>query len=349
MKKKILFIEDDEIIRENTAEILEMANYEVLVADNGKLGIDRAKKEKVDLIICDIMMPEMDGYAVLYMLGKDPETSTIPFIFLSAKSEKSEVRKGMALGADDYITKPFEEMELLEAIEGRFKRNESLKRNFTKNVDGHNQFIEAARGLMGLEDLIVDNQIKKVKKKESIYFEGEFPNALFFLSKGKVKTYRVHEDVKEYITGIVGEGEYFGYLPIMERRAYDECAVALEDTELFKISKKDFMDLLEKNRDVSAKFIKMISNNLIDREKKLLSLAYDSVRKRTANALIELGKDLEEGKESIDVLRADLASMVGTASESVIRTLSDFKQENLIEMRGKEIVIKNLKGLQSIW
>ena len=117
--QKILVIEDNLDVRENIVEILELSNYEVSEAPNGKEGVKAAKKEQPDLILCDIMMPEMDGYEVLYMLGKDPGTSTIPFIFLTAKAEKSDFRQGMSLGADDYLTKPFDDMELLKAIEGR--------------------------------------------------------------------------------------------------------------------------------------------------------------------------------------------------------------------------------------
>src|SRR4051812_33462814 len=109
--KKILLIEDSREMRENTAEILELANYNVITAANGKIGVEYAVKELPDLIICDIMMPELDGYGVLYMLGKNPATASIPFIFLTAKAEKTDLRKGMSMGADDYLTKPFEEME----------------------------------------------------------------------------------------------------------------------------------------------------------------------------------------------------------------------------------------------
>jgi len=350
MKTSLLLIEDDEIIRENTSEILELSNYKVETAANGAEGVKIARELKPDLIICDIMMPEMDGYMVLDHLGKDPLTSTIPFIFLTAKTEKKEIRKGMALGADDYITKPFEENELLEAIEGRIKRNKEIKESISKDMHGFSNFAETAKGLTGLEELNLSKQIKSYKKKETIYFEGEYPNVLYFIKKGKVKTFRLHDDAKEYITGVLTEGEYFGYLPILERRSYDECAVALMETEVYKISKKDFLNLVRINRDVAANIIKLISNDLIEREKKLLSLAYDSVRKRTANALLELEGKIDEGKSKyIDVLRSDLASIVGTASESVIRTLSDFKEEGLIEMRGKEILIKNAVGLQRIW
>tara|TARA_R110002049_G_scaffold265234_2_gene441349 strand:+ start:3092 stop:4147 length:1056 start_codon:yes stop_codon:yes gene_type:complete len=351
MKHKILLIEDDEVIRENTAEILELANYQVITAENGKVGVRKAKIEHPDLVVCDIMMPELDGYGVLYILGKDPETSMIPFIFLTAKTEKSDRRKGMALGADDYLTKPFEEMDLLNAIEGRLKRSASFKQNFSADQVGLNNFLEQARGIEELDEL-ADSKITRIyKKKDTLYYEGDFPNAVFLLTKGKVKTFKINEDAKELITGLLKPGDYFGHLPIMENKPYDECAVCLEDTEVVKILRQDFLKLLEKNRDVSSKFIKMISNDLVKREKKLLSLAYDTVRKRAANALLELKQRFGTDDESyhIDMLRSDLASMVGTAPESIIRALTDFKEEGLIEMKGKEILIKNVKGLEDIW
>lgn len=351
MKQKILLIEDDEAIRENTAEILELANYAVITAENGKIGVQKAKKEQPDLIICDIMMPELDGYGVLYLLGKDPATSTIPFIFLTAKIEKNDRRKGMAMGADDYLTKPFEEMDLLKAIEGRLIRSNSFKQVFSRDAAGLNDFIEKVRGLKELEELTASKQTRSYKKKDTLYYEGDFPNAVFFLSKGKVKTYKVNNDAKEYITGLLREGDFFGYLPIMESRAYDECAVCLEDSQIIKISKQDFLKLIETNRDVSSKFIKMISNELVEREKKLLSMAYDSVRKRTANALLELKQRYGADNDDycVDILRSDLANMIGTASESVIRTIADFKHEGLVEMKGKEIMIKDKRGLERVW
>ncbi|MCB9194172.1 MAG: response regulator, partial [Flavobacteriales bacterium] len=104
--KTILLIEDDVDMRENTSEILELANFRVLKAENGRRGVDLARKEVPDLVLCDIMMPDLDGYGVLHLLGRDPSTAEIPFIFLSAKAERGDIRKGMELGADDYLTKP---------------------------------------------------------------------------------------------------------------------------------------------------------------------------------------------------------------------------------------------------
>src|SRR5699024_1379695 len=101
-RKSILLIEDDPALRENTAELLELSDYNVRTASNGRIGIELVKTEKPDLIICDIMMPEIDGYGVLETLNSNPDYAHIPFIFLSAKTEHKEIRKGMNLGADDY-------------------------------------------------------------------------------------------------------------------------------------------------------------------------------------------------------------------------------------------------------
>ncbi|HEX2607090.1 MAG TPA: response regulator, partial [Flavisolibacter sp.] len=113
--KKVLVIEDNPEIRENTAELLELSHYQVMTAANGKEGVAQALTHKPDLILCDIMMPELDGYGVLHMVQKNPELQRTPFIFLTAKAEATEVRRGMSLGADDYISKPFDPSDLLTA------------------------------------------------------------------------------------------------------------------------------------------------------------------------------------------------------------------------------------------
>ena len=125
--KKVILIEDDTALRENTAELLELSGYEVRTAPNGKVGLLEVANFFPDIIVCDIMMPLLDGYGVLEALSKDQSTKYIPFIFLSAKTEKHEVRKGMDLGADDYLTKPFDESDLISAIESRLAKTAILK------------------------------------------------------------------------------------------------------------------------------------------------------------------------------------------------------------------------------
>src|SRR5690606_17586885 len=125
--KKILLIEDDTALRENTAELLELSGYEVFTAPNGKIGIEKVKSGNPDIIICDIMMPEIDGYGVLKAVSSEESSKNIPFIFLSAKTEHKEIRKGMDMGADDYLTKPFNEVELLSAVESRLAKASILE------------------------------------------------------------------------------------------------------------------------------------------------------------------------------------------------------------------------------
>ncbi len=345
--KKILLIEDNKEMRENTCEILELANYQVITASNGKTGVDIALKEVPDLIICDIMMPELDGYGVLYLISKNPTTSGIPFIFLTAKAEKSDMRKGMSMGADDYLTKPFEEMELLNAVEARMRKNELFKREFSKNVDGLNEFLANAKGMEELTKLSAERKPHHYKKKDAIYMEGDEPTGIVFINKGKIKTFKSNNDGKEFITGIYGAGDFIGYNDLIENKEHKETAETLEDSEVVIIPKQDFFSLLYSNRDVAAKFIKLLSNNLQDNEERLLNLAYNSVRKRVADALLNLqGRYTIAGSpQPFNVSREDLASMVGTATESVIRTLSDFKEEKLIEIKDRNIVIANTDRL----
>ncbi|MSU59825.1 MAG: response regulator transcription factor [Pedosphaera sp.] len=118
----ILVIDDQPQMRRNLLTILEMEGFQLLTADNGRVGLKLAQEELPDLILCDIMMPELDGYAVLQALRADKYTATIPFIFLTAKGEKADLRAGMNLGADDYLTKPVAKADLLAAIAARFER-----------------------------------------------------------------------------------------------------------------------------------------------------------------------------------------------------------------------------------
>ncbi|MGA7394766.1 MAG: response regulator transcription factor, partial [Terrimicrobiaceae bacterium] len=120
--KKILVIEDDPEMRRNLTTILRLEKFHPLAAENGRIGVELAKKEKPDLILCDVMMPELDGYGVIAALHADAGTVTIPFIFLTAKGEKPDVRAGMNLGADDYLTKPVAKTDLLAAIRSRLER-----------------------------------------------------------------------------------------------------------------------------------------------------------------------------------------------------------------------------------
>ncbi|GAB3543888.1 response regulator [Spirosoma fluminis] len=335
--KTILLIEDNADIRENTAEILELAGYRVLTAENGKLGVEQALADRPDLIICDIMMPVLDGYGVLHIVNKNPELSGIPFIFLTAKSERVDFRRGMELGADDYLTKPFDDTELLSAIEGRLNRFEkvapAVRSDYNLDREGLTQFLNDARTTGGLESLSADRKVHRVAKKQFIYTEGDEPTRLYFLKSGRIKAMRTNADGKELVTGIYGAGEFFGYLPLLEETNYTDSAVTLDDSELIYIPRADFQQLLTARPEVSRQFIQLLAGRVSEREQQLLGMAYGSLRRRVADALLRLHTMQSDGEAApIQLSRDDLAAVVGTATESLIRTLSEFKQDGLIEV-----------------
>jgi CRP-like cAMP-binding protein len=347
--RKLLVIDDHDDIRENIAEILTLAGYEAFTAPNGKRGVETALKHLPDLIICDIMMPELDGYGVLHLLRKNTSTENTPFIFLTAKTERADFRKGMEMGADDYITKPFDDIELLNAIEIRLKKIDILQAKYSTGEQGVSDLIKDLNA-SGILHMKWDNyETSELARKTTLYSEGKRPKFLYYLKKGKIKAFRVHEDGKEYITNLYAPGDFIGYLPLLENAVYEDTAEVLEDAEVALIPRDEFMEAVFHDIQVATKFIRLIAHNVQDKEERLLSLAYGSLRKRVAKALVDIeAKFNGENAGSLDIPREDIAQYVGTATESLIRTLSDFKSEKLIEIKDGKIRITDLPKLKNL-
>ena len=348
--KSILVIDDNPDIRDNTAEILELAGYKTFTAENGKQGVDLAIKEKPSVIVCDIMMPELDGYGVLHLLRKNQETQNIPFIFLTAKTERSDFRKGMEMGADDYITKPFEDIELLNAVEVRLKKADILNQSYSPSQQGISQFIRDVKDAGLIEKLAEQYNTELYSKKQTIYQEGKRPRYLYCLLKGKVKAIKTHEDGKEYIIDIFNEHAFLGYAALIENKNYDDSAIVMEDAEVMQIPREDFLQMIHSDMNIATKFIRIITQNVKEKEERLLNLAYSSLRKRVAKALVDLyGKfNVNNENNPIDISRDDIAHYIGTATESLIRTLSDFKSEKLIEIKEGKIKITDVEKLKNL-
>lgn len=336
MNQKILIIEDNTDIRENVVEILELAGYTVFESDNGKNGVELAVKNLPDVILCDIMMPELDGYGVLYMLNKNPKTATIPFIFLTAKAERIDQRKGMEMGADDYLTKPFDDMELLSAIESRLRKKSAQQSFYSQSLESLNSIVSKKSGLAELKRIIAERKARLFKKDQVIYYDGDKGNGLYLILNGRVKTVKLANDGRELMTAIHSAEEYLGVNAMLSNEAYTDTATAMEDSLLCLIPKDQLDNLLNLYPDVAREFIKLLSNHIRDREEQLLQLAYNSVRKRMADTLMRLYR--QQGGD-FKVSREDLAAMAGVATETVSRTLTDFKDENLIDKKGSQITV----------
>ena len=349
--KTILIIEDNEDIRENVAEILMLSDYKIVMAANGKEGIEMAQAKHPDLIICDIMMPGVDGYGVLHVLHKDPATQGIPFIFLTSKSERSDFRSAMEMGADDYITKPFAGNELLNAVESRFRKVDIMMKQLSPDLEGLSELMSTLGNKKSLDDLKNESNTNTYKKKQVIYKEGAHPHYLYYILRGKVKTYKTHEDGKDLVMDLFAEGDFFGYVSLLEGTSHRENAETIEETELVLIPKKDFEDLVNSNPETAKKFIGLLAKNLAEKEKQLLGIAYNTLRMKVAEALISLQRKYHVNKKEpylIDISRDDLATIAGTATESLIRTLSDFKSENLIDIKSGKVIITNDKKLENL-
>lgn len=344
----VLIIEDNEDIREGTAEILELTGYRVITAPEGKTGVDLALKHHPDLILCDIMMPELDGYGVLYMLGKHEETANIPFVFLTAKAERADLRKAMEMGADDYLTKPFDDMELLNAIESRLKKHKQLTADRFKPARPIGDEEQEAL----LEALVEGARVKSYRKKQFVYQESDNPLYLYYIKKGKIRSFLYYLDGRELSTGIFTEQSFFGYESLLLQESYSDNTETLEDSEVALISKDDFFELLYRQPAIASQFIKLLSGNVREKEEQLLGFAYDTVRKRVANALIQVAEKTLSGLEAdeclIRISRDDLAALAGTANETISRMLSDFKDEKLIVKEGNAIRILSLVKLRNI-
>ena len=348
--KKVLLIEDDTVLRENTAEILELSDYDVLTAANGKTGLDLAREEKPDIIICDIMMPVLDGFGVLKGLSKHHDTKFIPFIFLSAKTERQDVRKGMDLGADDYITKPFSEDEIISAIESRIAKAAILKDERESSKNNTTLLKDELRTLNDLKNFFDDNgKLFNYSKDKIIYKEDQNSNYIYLILKGVVRCYKFDENGKELTTALHKEDDLFGYTSFTQNISYKETAIAMKDVEMVGVSKTELKHILDKNHKVTLEVIQLLTEDITGVKNQLLEMAYSSVKRKTASTILRFAEKINaKPDDPIKISRNDLASVAGIATETLIRTMSDFKRQGLIEMEGRNIKVLDLQKLQDI-
>lgn len=349
----ILLVEDNKELLDNITEILELSNFSVIRAEGGKEALEKIKehKNKINLILCDIMMPDVDGYGVLRALENMPDMKGIPFVFMSAKSERADVRMGMNLGADDYLVKPFSSNELLSVINARLKKSLVMQDLKKVNIKEYEELIKNPSSNNLNLVFRKNSRTKRLKKKESLYIEGENVIYVYYVISGKLKSSKTNEFGKEYITNIYSQGDFMGYNALLNAAMHEDTATALEDSELNMMLKEDFIEMILGSPAFCSNFMHQISVQLSETERKLLQIAYNSARKKVAEALIYLANKYyaaEAGKISFSVSRDDLSAISGIAAESVSRNLSDFRSEKLIDIVNGNLIILDMRKLENL-
>lgn len=347
-KATILIIDDNKEVRENLAEILDLYGYTVRTAANGLTGVKAAIQTPPELILCDVMMPELDGYGVLNLLNENERTATVPFIFITAHSEKEDIRRGMNLGADDYITKPFYKDELIRVIETRLKKAVKMKANGSSSGKKALRLRDPKRGQKHLEGAFDQEGYQRAfDEGQTIVREGEFPHFIYRVNQGNVHLIRGHEYGRDYIVAELGPGEFFGISTFLEETPFQYSArVASHGAKCQLLPKGSLLKLLNTECTVTEALMHLLANRMLKNSDRLVNQAYDSVRRRTALVLCDLWQKYEE--LPVDLSRDELAQMVGATKESVIRALSDFKKEGLLKTDGRLIHLlkpDDLRGL----
>lgn len=340
----LLVIDDQASVRENIAELLELAGHKVIQAENGIEGIKLAKQHLPDMILCDIMMPELDGYSVAEVLGRQKETEAIPLIFLTAKAEKEDFRKGLERGAVDYLTKPFESVQLLDTVEMRLNKLR-LKKPVNAGEAAWNNWRESMLG--GNNTSLSGKQLhhKVFEKHDEIYLEGDQSEEVYFILSGGVRLERMNSRGKKICIDVKREGGFFRWSPGFQNGNHINSAVAVEHSEVYRIPQSEFLPMFSEQPELA---VHLLSNILKENDKIgtfAISMAYGSARENTARALLHFYEEID-GEFVVRLSRDDLANSVGMAPESISRTLAKFKSEGAIETHGRNIHLLDVDYLE---
>lgn len=272
---KILIIEDTRDLREDLVEVLALEGYQVLGAENGLIGLDLARQHKPDLILCDIMMPELDGYGVLEALRNDSEIATIPFIFTTARSERVSMRQGMVLGADDYLIKPFMVTELLDSVKTQLRKRAELNEAAERHLASLRESIATAlphelrtplNTIMGFSEML-KSEAQRIKP-DQIYLWAEhindasyrlyrlFENYLFYVQlqvQGSEKiSRRSNEALEEFTFFVETHAQHIAH----NHQRLDDLEVTLEPVKDIFIMEKDLAKIVQELTDNAFKFSK---------------------------------------------------------------------------------------------
>ncbi|MFY0255275.1 cyclic nucleotide-binding domain-containing protein [Chitinophaga sp. 30R24] len=344
--QKILLIGNPKLLQESIADLLQLNHYEVVLAENGKIGIEKARALHPDMILCEMNMNGIDGLGVLSCIRKEPALEAVPVVFLTDQYDARAFREVMNLGADDYLVRPFSGNDLLLTVGNRLHRSKIA----AMALPGHSP--EEKHNLKQMiREFTANRNTMRLAPQETVYKEGSTPRYLFYIRKGKVKTVKTHEDGKDLVIGLYKKGDFFGYVALLEDAPYKATAIVMEDTELLLIPREDAEEIFKRTPYLVTEFVRMMAQNLTEKEDRLLGIAYNTLRKKVASALIHLRNKYQQPEAenfTIRISREELASVAGTATESLIRTLGDFKSEQLIAISSGSITLLDIPRLEDI-
>ncbi len=344
---KVLVIEDNTELRENVVEILALAGYESMGASSGKIGINIAVSQQVDIILCDVMMPDLDGYGVLKILSERDDTRGIPFIFLTAKGEQEDLRRGMNLGADDYVTKPFYKDELLRVLEVRLRKNTSRKAQAKlPSFSNWTGFLSEAALHAAMDTLLQESTSRSYRRGEAVYRQGEQVRDMFLLRRGFAKHQNTTDFGKTLIVFVFKAGDLFGYPELIANRAYEHDTIALTDLEVDFIPAHNVRERLASDPNIADLLLGYLAFGLLDADERMMNQSYLSVRKRCASTLLRAEKVF--GKHAWPMSREELSQWAGTAKETFIRNLTDFRDSGLVTITNNQIEVVDREGLADI-
>ncbi len=341
---RILVIEDNPDVRDNVADILKLADYEAISVTNGKEGISAAIAHLPDLILCDVMMPQLDGYGVLKILAKRDDTCAIPFVFLTAKSEREDLRRGMNLGADDFVTKPFYKDELLRIIEVRLHK--ASRTRAVSVPTKWNGFLSDKLMREAMDGLLEGCATRAYKRGEAVYREDERVRDVFVLRRGFAKHQMSTNFGKTLIVYVFKPGELFGYPEMLARSNYAHDTIALTDIEVDYLPATVVGERLRANPNIAHLFLGALSSGLLDADSRMVDQSYLSVRKRCAMTLLRAQKVFDQ--QPWPMSREELSQWAGTAKETFIRNLTDFKDSSYVRIESDRVTVLDNKCLEDI-
>lgn len=347
MNHTILVIDDMQDVRENIGELLELSGYHVVQASDGYEGIRKAKQHNPDLILCDIMMPGIDGYGVAEILGRQEETNHIPLIYLTAKAEPSDFKKGLQKGAIDYITKPFESDELIESISLRIRQHQHQKPADLGDVEWQN-WIAYLQSEHPLDDHGSPLSILTLSAEQTLFEQDDQALWVYFVQEGAIRWESTDAGGRTVCHHLSRPGDFLGWAPGFHLGAYSHTAIALSPSRVVRLSAKQLQETLLSKPGMALTWgqAQLQASQLVVED--MMGMLYGNARENVARVLLRFA-EFKGGQWTVNMPRETLAKSIGIAYETVIRTLSQFKAEGLVTAKGRRITLCDKAQLEAVF